>query len=150
MLDVGLDSIYDLRVRWIKLSKPIKELLKYKMKILTLVLCVVVAIGTVFVISQLSTVPNVFEPANHKLEIEIENVTILNSSYIKFDLYNNYSQRLFNCAVNIINPITATARFGILETGSYMNLTVHLSKHPLSNNSSINDIQVNVYGYGLL
>ncbi len=132
------------------MSKPIKELLKYKMKIITIVLCVVVVIGMVFVISQLSTVPNVFEPANHKLEIEIENVTILNSSYIKFDLYNNYSQTLFNCAVNIINPITATARFGILETGSYMNLTIYLPKYPLPDNYSINDIKVNVYGYGLL
>jgi len=120
------------------------------MKIITLVLCVVVAIGTVFVISQLSTVPNVFEPANHKLEIEIDNVTILNSSYITFDLYNNSSQRLFNCAVDIINPITAIAKFGILDTGSYMNLTIYLPKYPLPNNSTINDIEVNVYGYGLV
>jgi hypothetical protein len=119
-----------------------------KMKLLVIVLCVAIVGGAGFVIDQLSTVPNVFEPANHRLSPEIMGVYVLNTTAIKLALYNNCSQRLFNCVANITSPVKAVASFGTLETDTSMNLTITLPNSlPLGINGT--EITVDVYGYGI-
>jgi hypothetical protein len=120
-----------------------------KMKILAIVLCVAIIGSVLFVMDQLSTVPNVFEPANHKLGLEIVNVYVLNTTAIKLTLYNNCSQRLFNCIANMTSPVKATASFGTLETEIYMNLTITLPKTPLQEGTNATDLTIDAYGYGI-
>jgi hypothetical protein len=120
-----------------------------KMKILAIVLCIAIIGSVGFVIYQLSTLPNIFEPANHKLSLEIVNVYVLNTSAIKLTLFNNCSQRLFNCIANVTSPVKAVAPFGMLETDTYMNLTIAPLKTPLPEGTNETDIIVDVYGYGI-
>jgi len=121
-----------------------------KVKLLIVASCIAIVLGMGFAIDQSSSVPNIFEPANHRLGIEIENVTVINPSTISIKLLNNDSQRLFNCIANITSPITTYAKFGTLDTESYMNLTIALKPtNSLPSNYSINSIQIYAYGYGL-
>lgn len=121
-----------------------------KVQLLIIVLCIAIVLGMGFAIDQESSVPNIFEPANHRLGITIENITIINTSTINIRLFNNDSQRLFNCIANITSPITTYAKFGMLDTESYMNLTIALKPtNSLPDNYSSALIQTYVYGYGL-
>ena len=67
---------------------------------------------------------------------------------IKLTLYNNCSQRLFNCIANMTSLVKAVASFGTLETYAYMSLTITL-KTPLTPDTNETDITIDVYGYGI-
>jgi hypothetical protein len=122
-----------------------------KIKLLIIASCIAIVLGMGFAIDQSSSVPNIFEPANHRLGIEIENVTVINTSTINIRLFNNDSERLFDCMANITSPITTCAKFGTLDTESYMNLTIALKPaNSLPDNYSSNSIQIYAYGYGLM